>query len=114
MTSEAKFARALLEGFRSKGVRQRLDILKRPAYMVGDRTAVALENHIQIPKSVGDPRGGQWGVVVKLSDDGLGVRFPNKVGRVTREFFQWSELSGAMATAAPRERKRKSVTPPRT
>jgi hypothetical protein len=113
MSSVDKFAKALTEGFFSNGVQHRLDVLKRPAYVIGDGTAVALDDYVLIPERVGGPMAGQWAVVVKLTDDGLGVRFQQKVGRVTREFFAWSELSGARATAAPRERKMKSVTPPR-
>ncbi|MBY3157187.1 hypothetical protein HFO56_33220 [Rhizobium laguerreae] len=112
MTSEENFAKALADGFLSSAVRKRLEISDRPSYVVGDGTAVVLDDHVRIPESVGGPRAGQWGVVIKLSADGLGIRFEDKVARITREFFEWNELSGARATAAPRDRKRKSVTPP--
>jgi hypothetical protein len=113
MSSEAKFAKALMEGFLSSGVQHRLDILNRKTYVVGDGTAVALDDHVLIPERLGGPRAGQWAVVVKLTDEGLGVRFQHKVGRVTREFFEWNELAGARATAAPREFKIKTVSRPR-
>ncbi|MCS4090091.1 hypothetical protein [Rhizobium sp. BK176] len=113
MSSADEFAKALAQGFLSNGVRERLDELNRPSYAIGDGTEVALDDHLLIPERVGGPRAGQWAVVVKLSADGLGVRFQQKVGRVTREFFVWNELAGARATAAPRGRKRKTVTPPR-
>jgi hypothetical protein len=116
MSSAEKFAKALAQGFLSGVVRERLDDLNRPSYVIGDGTEVALDDHVIVPDRVGGPRAGEWGAVVKLSDDGLGLKFPSKVGRVTREFFGWSELKGARATASPRERKRKrkTVIPPRT
>lgn len=112
MSSEGRFAKALLEGFRSPAMAKRIDELNRPAYVIGDGNAVVLGDAVRIPERVGGRRAGQWGEVVKLADEGLGLRFGEKVFGITREFFEWDELSGARATAAPRARKRLSVTPP--
>lgn len=112
MSSEGRFAKALLDGFHSPAMAKRIVELNRPSYIIGDGNAVVLGDAVRIPESVGGPRSGQWGDVVKLSDEGLGLRFEEKVSGITREFFEWDELSGARATAAPRTRKRLSVTPP--
>ncbi|TLX16382.1 hypothetical protein [Rhizobium sp. MHM7A] len=114
MSSEGKFAKALFDGFANPAVRKRIADLNRPSYEIGDGTDVVLGDYVIIPLAFGGRRAGQWAEVIKLSDDGLGLRFDQKVGGITREFFEWQDLMGARATAAPRDRKRASVTPPTT
>jgi hypothetical protein len=112
MPSEGKFAKALMEGFTNPAVRKKLAELARPSYVIGDGTDVVLGDFIVIPKDFGGSRADQLAVVIKLSEDGLGLRFKEKIAGITREFFDWSDLIGASAMAAPRDRKRLSVTPP--
>lgn len=112
MSTEERFAKALVEGFRSPGLAKRIGNLNRPSYSIGDGTSVVLGDAVRIPDSCGGRRAGQWGEVLKLSDEGLGLRFNEKVSGITREFFEWDELTGARATAAPRTRKRLFITPP--
>ena len=112
MTSEASFAKGLMAFFVDPAIRKQIEDQKRPSYEIGDGTEVVLNDYIVIPDAFGGRRAGQWAVVVKLSDEGLGLRFQEKIGGVTREFFEWSDLMGARASAAPRDRKRMSVTPP--
>jgi hypothetical protein len=112
MSSEEKFAKALFDGFTNSAVRKGIAYFNRPSYEIGDGTDVVLGDCVVIPEAFGGRRASQWAQVVKLSDDGLGLRFDEKVGGITREFFEWQNLMGARATAAPRDRKRTSVTPP--
>lgn len=112
MTSEESFAKGLMGFFADPAVRKRLADQSRASYEIGDGTEVVLDDYIMIPDAFGGRRAGQWAVVVKLSDEGLGLRFQEKIGGITREFFDWSDLMGARASAAPRDRKRSSVMPP--
>jgi hypothetical protein len=112
MNSDEKFAQALFDGFTNPAVPKRIADLNRPSYEIGDGAEVVLGDRVIIPQAFGGRRAGQWAEVVKLSDDGLGLRFDEKVGGITREFFEWQDLLGTRATAAPRDRKRASVTPP--
>jgi hypothetical protein len=114
MTSAANFAKGLVGFFADPEVRKRLADHQRPSYEIGDGTEVVLDDYITIPEAFGGRRAGQWAVVIKLSDEGLGLRFDEKIGGITREFFEWSDLMGAKASAAPRDRKRTSVMPPST
>ncbi|NTF18172.1 hypothetical protein G6L37_07115 [Agrobacterium rubi] len=112
MDSARKFAEALEKGFNSPGVKRRIEELKRPAYAIGDGTAVALGDHVRIPENVGGRRAGEWGVVVMVDDEGLGIRFQQKFAGITREFFEWADLRGASATAISRKGKRAFALPP--
>lgn len=112
MSSEGSFAKALAAGFASDGMKRLIAKQAQPSYVIGDGTEVVLGDSVCIPEKVCGSRVGQWGEVVSLADDGLGIRFTEKVAGITREFFEWSDLSGARASAVPRARKRISVTPP--
>ena len=113
MDSSGRFAKGLAEFFLSPHVAKRLAELNRDAYVIGDGKQVCLNDFVLIPDSAGSSRKGTWGVVVMLDEEGLGLRFKERVGKVTHEFFAWEELMSARCTAAPRQRKRKSVVPPR-
>lgn len=108
------FAAALEDGFQSSGVAKRISDLNRPSYVVGDGTAVYLGDHVRIPEHVDGRRRGEWGEVVALGAEGLGIRFKQKFAGITRELFDWDDLRGARATAISRQRKRVSVIPPVT
>lgn len=114
MSSEKRFAKALFEGFRSCEVRKRIELLNSRSFVIGDGTAMVLGDQVRIPARVGGRRADQWAEVVQLSDEGLGLRFEEKVAGITREFFEWSDLVGAAVVAVPRKGKRNSVTPPMT
>lgn len=59
--------------------------------MIGDGTKVVLGDHVRIPEHVCGRRAGMWGEVVKLGDEGLGIRFEETVSGITREFFEWED-----------------------
>lgn len=112
MSSEEAFAKGLAAGFASPAVRKLIEKHARPSFVVGDGTEMVLGDFVMVPERFGGRRAGQWAEVIKLSEDGLGLRFQEKIGGVTREFLEWDDLMGARATAAPRDRKRLSVMPP--
>ncbi|WP_315921983.1 hypothetical protein [Mesorhizobium sp. SP-1A] len=114
MNSEKRFAKALFEGFRSPEVRKRIEQFNSPSYTIGDGTPVVLGDQLRIPEAVGGRRAKEWGEVVQLSDEGLGIRFEEKIAGITREFFEWDELTGAAVVAVPRKGKRASIVPPVT
>lgn len=110
--SVSRFAQVLTEAALHPDRERRDYDRNRPVFRVGDGTAIVLGDWVIIPKSLNGPRANCLATVIKLESDGLGVRFKQKVGRVTREFFDWSELQGATVLAAQRVRKTKSVMPP--
>lgn len=114
MNSEKRFAKALFEGFRSPEVRKRIEQLNSPSFVIGDGTAMVLGDQVRIPKSVGGRRADHWGEVVQLSEGGLGIRFEEKIAGITREFYDWNELTGAAVVAVPRKGKRAAIVPPVT
>lgn len=114
MSGEERFAKALFDGFRSPEVRKRIELLNSPSFVIGDGTAMVLGDLVSIPKRVGGRRAGHWGEVVKLSEGGLGIRFEEKIAGITREFFEWDELTGAAVASVPRKGKRASIMPPVT
>lgn len=113
ISSEDRFARGLAGFFTDPGVRKMLADQARRSFRIGDGTDVVIGDYVRIPSAVGGRRAGQVATVVQLSNDGLGLRFEEKIAGITREFFEWSDLMDADARAAPRDRKRTSVTPPR-
>jgi hypothetical protein len=113
MTSEDRFAKALAEGFANAAVKKRIAELNGPSFVIGDGNAISRGDRVVIPKAMGGVRAGQVGRVVSLFPDGLGLRFDQKVSGVTREFFEWEEITGASVLSVSRTRKRDTITPPR-
>lgn len=108
------FAKALFDGFNSAAVRKKIEQLNSPSFVVGDGTAVVLGDRLCIPDEVGGLRAAQWADVVQLSDEGLGLRFEEKIAGITQEFFEWNELVGASVIAVRRKGKRRAVVPPKS